>query len=138
MPIASTAANDNIRRIYRPYASQQERLDRIRQLADLMDSRFAIPGIGYRVGLDSVLGLVPGVGDAISTAVSAYIIREAHHLGAPFSLKIRMGWNVLVDTLVGTVPLVGDLFDIGFKANRRNLRLLERHMERTLHRTPRL
>jgi hypothetical protein len=134
MPISSTsgirADNDNYHRATREHLSRQERLERYRQLADLMDSRFVIPGIGYRIGLDSLLGFIPGVGDAISGLVSAYLIREAHHMGAPFSLKMRMGWNVLLDTIIGSIPLMGDIFDIGFKANRRNLRLLERHLSR--------
>lgn len=114
----------------RGWSDHEERLLCLRQLADLMDSRFAIPGTRYRLGLDSLIGLIPGVGDTITTLISAYVIREAHQLGAPFSLKMRMGWNVMVDAVVGSIPLIGDLFDIGFKANRRNLRLLERHMER--------
>lgn len=140
MPMSTTsgvkADNDNFRRTARSHPTRQERLERFRQLADLMDSRFVIPGTRYRIGLDSFLGFIPGVGDAISGLVSAYLIREAHHMGAPFSLKLRMGWNVLLDTTIGAIPLLGDIFDVGFKANRRNLRLLERHLLRTsdLHR----
>ena len=102
---------------------------KLEQLADLMDNQFVIPGTDIRVGLDAILGLVPGIGDTASMAVSGYIIHKAHQAGVhPFILS-RMGWNVFVDWLIGLVPLVGDIFDVGFKANRRNIHLIRDHFK---------
>jgi Domain of unknown function (DUF4112) len=103
-----------------------ERLQRLRSLAWLLDSSIPLPG-GYRIGLDPLIGLVPGLGDAVGALVSAYIINEARSLGAPRSVLTRMAGNVLIETVIGAIPFVGDLFDAGFKANLRNLALLERY-----------
>jgi hypothetical protein len=103
---------------------------RIQALAHVMDSAFTIPGTSVRVGLDAVLGLIPGVGDAVSAALSSYIVWEARRLGLPRWKIARMVANVAVDAAVGVVPLVGDLFDVAFKANRRNLRIVLDHLER--------
>ncbi|HYD73521.1 MAG TPA: DUF4112 domain-containing protein [Candidatus Binatia bacterium] len=102
----------------------------IEKLADLLDTRWRIPGLGWRFGLDTVVGLVPGVGDTISGALGLYIIARSHQLGASKLLMARMGWNVLVDSLLGAIPLVGDLFDLANKSNTRNIRLLLRDLER--------
>lgn len=100
-------------------------LARIRRLADWLDTRFVIPGTNLRFGLDGLLGLVPGVGDTLLTVVSLYIVAEAWRLGASKSTVLRMLGNVVVDWGVGSVPVAGDLFDFYWKANRRNLALLE-------------
>ena len=94
----------------------------IERLAWLMDGSIALPG-GYRIGLDPIIGLVPGVGDLISTAVSSAIVFHAHRAGVPKATLMRMVANVGVDAAVGAIPLVGDLFDFAFKANRKNLQL---------------
>ena len=107
----------------------RERLERLRRLGYLLDNSIRIPGTGFRIGLETIVGLVPGVGDLVGGGFSAWIILQAARLGAPPSLLARMGWNLLVDVVVGAVPLLGDLFDAGFKANMRNLALLERHVE---------
>lgn len=109
-----------------------KRLQRLRALARLMDSAIRVPGLNWRIGLDSLIGLAPGVGDAAGFCVSAYALLEARRLGAPATLLLRMGLNIALDAVVGSIPLVGDLFDAGFKANRRNLRLLERHLAKTV------
>jgi hypothetical protein len=101
------------------------RLQRLRRVGYLLDNAIAIPGTRFRLGLDSLIGLVPGIGDLAGGLLSLYIIVEAHRMGVPRSVLARMGWNVAVDTLVGVVPLLGDLFDIGFKSNLRNLALLD-------------
>lgn len=101
------------------------RLGRLRRVGYLLDSSIPIPGTRFRFGLDSLIGLVPGVGDLAGGALSLYIILESARMGVPRSVLARMGWNVAVDTLVGAVPVLGDLFDAGFKANMRNLALLE-------------
>lgn len=103
-----------------------DRLRRLRSLAWLLDNSIPLPG-GFRIGLDALIGLVPGVGDAVGALFSAFILNEARLLGAPRSVLMRMSGNVLLETIVGSIPLVGDLFDMGFKANMRNIALLERH-----------
>jgi hypothetical protein len=95
-------------------------------LAQLLDNRFEIAG--FRFGLDFLIGLVPGVGDALSALISVYIIGRAKHLGAPDKLIAKMGWNVAIDTLIGAVPLLGDLFDAAYKSNLKNVRLLLDHL----------
>lgn len=105
----------------------QKRLER---LAWLMDNSIPIPGTGARVGIDPLIGLMPWLGDAMGAVVSSYIISEAARLGAPKSVLLKMAFNVFLDTLIGIVPAVGDLFDFAWKANLRNVRLLERYMER--------
>jgi hypothetical protein len=111
-------------------ASRAERIARIDALARLMDTAFVVPGTQIRFGLDALIGLVPGVGDAITTLISLYIVNEARALGAPPLLVARMIANVAFDGLVGAVPLVCDAFDVAFRANRRNMALLLDHLER--------
>jgi hypothetical protein len=106
------------------------RVGRLRRLSYLLDNSIPIPGTPFRIGLDSIIGLIPGVGDLVGGAFSLYIMLEAARLGASHSLLARMGWNVAVDVLVGAVPVLGDLFDAGWKANVRNLALLERQVHR--------
>lgn len=106
------------------------RVERLRRIGWLLDSSIPIPGTRFTLGIDQIIGLVPGVGDLIGGVLSLYIIFEAARLGAPRGLLARMGWNVAVDTLVGEVPVLGDLFDIGFKANIRNLVLLDGYLQR--------
>jgi hypothetical protein len=104
-------------------------LNRIRKLSRLMDSAIRIPGTGFRIGLDPIIGLVPGAGDLISTAFSAYIIYLATRLGIPSKDLSQMILNIGLEAAVGTVPLVGDLFDAYYKSNIRNLAILEQHLQ---------
>ena len=104
---------------------------RLEALARLLDSAFPIPGTNQRVGIDAILGLIPAIGDLVSTALASYIIWEARQLGLPRWKIARMIGNVAVDTTVGAIPLVGDLFDVAFKANRRNMKIVRDHLERT-------
>ncbi len=108
---------------------EPDRLDRLRRLGYLLDNSIPIPGTRFRIGLESIVGLVPGVGDLVGGGFSLYIILQAARAGVPASLLARMGWNLLVDVVVGAVPFLGDLFDAGFKANMRNLALLDRHAQ---------
>ena len=101
-------------------------LQRVRGLAWLLDNSIPIPGTGIRIGLDALIGLIPGLGDAAGALFSSYIVLEAGRLGASRSTLLRMGANVLIESVVGLVPLLGDLFDAGWKSNQRNLQLLER------------
>ncbi|MBM1169731.1 DUF4112 domain-containing protein [Microvirga arabica] len=108
--------------------SREDAIARITLVAKLMDSAFLIPGLNRRVGLDAVLGLVPGIGDALSAALASYIIWEARQLGLPRWKIARMIGNVAVDTTLGAIPLAGDVFDVFFKANERNLRIIHEHL----------
>ncbi len=109
-----------------PMTDTRERLRRMRALAWLLDNSIALPG-GYRIGLDAVIGLLPGIGDAIGALLSAYIVNEARGLGAPRSILMRMVGNIAIETVIGCIPVAGDLFDAAFKANLRNIALLERY-----------
>jgi hypothetical protein len=110
--------------------SDKDALARLDFLATMLDSAFVIPGTNFRFGLDGVIGLFPGIGDAVSTAMSAYIVYEAKQLGVPKHVLARMIGNVALDGLVGAVPLAGDVFDVMFRANRRNIKLLREHLEK--------
>jgi hypothetical protein len=110
--------------------SRDDRIARIDALAALMDTAFLVPGTNIRFGLDALIGLVPGIGDVVTTLISLYIIKEARALGAPRFLVWRMLANVAVDGVVGAVPLVGDAFDVVWRANRRNMALLRRHLDK--------
>ena len=117
--------------------SREQRIARIDALAMLMDTAFLIPGTNVRFGLDALIGLVPGIGDAITTIISLYIVNEARALGVPPLLIARMIANVAFDGVVGAVPLVGDAFDVAFRANRRNMALLREHLDKVECRGPR-
>lgn len=105
-----------------------EALDR---LAWTLDSRWRIPGTGVRFGADAVAGLIPGIGDAATGLISAYIVLRAANHDVPRHVIARMVGNVALDTVVGSVPVLGSVFDLFFKANRRNIKLLRRHLERS-------
>ena len=109
--------------------SRADSLARITALTKLLDNAFLIPGLNRRVGIDAIIGLVPGIGDAISTALASYIIWEARQLGLPRWKIARMIGNVAIDTAVGAIPLAGDAFDLVFKANVRNLRIIHEHLK---------
>lgn len=109
-------------------ADRAKDLQSLRALSQLMDDALPIPGTKFRVGLDFLIGLVPGVGDLAGTAISGYGLLLAMRLGAPAPVLVRMLANIGIDALVGAVPVLGDLFDLGWKANRRNLILLEQYL----------
>ena len=104
-------------------------LHRARIVASVLDDAIRVPGTDIRFGIDPLVGLVPGLGDLLGGAASAYIILEAARAGAPASVLARMALNVGIDTLVGGVPVIGDLFDFVWKSNARNVMLLTRHVE---------
>jgi hypothetical protein len=110
-------------------AGQRQAIERLRRLAYLLDDRFRIPGTRYRIGFDGLIGLVPGIGDAVTTLLALYIVLEARRQGVPVGKLGRMGLNVGIDAVLGAVPLLGDLFDVAWKANRRNLALLLDHLD---------
>jgi Domain of unknown function (DUF4112) len=108
----------------------QRSLMRLEALAKLMDGAFIIPGTTIRFGLDGIIGLVPVAGDMLAGLVSAYLIWEARQLGAPRWLIARMVGNAFLDTAIGSVPVLGDAFDVLFRANMKNMALLRRHLEK--------
>jgi hypothetical protein len=116
-------------------AEAQKRLRRLDQLAILLDESIRIPGSGYRIGYDAVIGLVPGIGDLAGLLVGSYIVVEAARFRIPKTTLARMVANVAVEALAGMVPVVGDVFDAVYKANLRNIRLLHRRLE-TADRSP--
>ena len=103
-------------------------LKRLRSISYLLDNAIPIPGTNYRVGIDPILGLIPGGGDTISAFLSAYIILESAQLGVPREALLRMVYNIILDSALGSVPVVGDLFDASWKANVKNISLLESHL----------
>ena len=109
--------------------SAEQARKHLQQLAWLLDSSIPIPGTRLTVGVEALIGLFPVIGDLIGVALSSYIVSQASRLGAPRSVLLRMSFNVVVEGLVGMVPIAGDLFDAGFKANQRNVRLLEAWMD---------
>ena len=124
MPNSSSARGE----ILPPLPTLAEELSQLDWLVDLMDSRFLIPGTKYRVGLDAILGLIPGVGDGLGAVVSFYILLRLWQHDLPWHLRARLVGNILVDFTLGAIPLEGDLFDMGFKANRRNVHLVRSHL----------
>jgi hypothetical protein len=102
---------------------------RLGRIAWLLDSSIPLPGTRFRIGVDAIIGLIPGVGDLLGALLSSYIVREAARVGAPPSVLIRMAWNVAIEAVVGMVPLLGDVFDAAWKANQRNFALLEAHLD---------
>lgn len=113
--------------IGRDPASVRKRLEAMEQL---LERAFVVPGTNYRVGLDAVVGLVPVVGDLITTAMGAWIVWEARNLGMSKFHLLRMGGNVGLDALIGAIPLVGDAFDFVFRSNTRNIRILKRWLDK--------
>ncbi len=102
-------------------------LPRLRALGRVLDDLVRIPGTRFRFGLDPIIGLVPSLGDAAGAVFAAVILLAGVRMGAPPVVLLRMAGNVAVDAIVGAIPVAGDIFDFGFKANRRNLALLERY-----------
>lgn len=109
-------------------APMRDPLQSARALARLLDSAFTIPGTSFTIGLDPLIGLIPAGGDLIGALLSGYIVLTGLRLGAPGSVVARMLANVAIDTAVGSIPILGDLFDAGWRSNDRNVRLLERYV----------
>ena len=110
--------------------TRNDSVARIAFLARLLDSAFLIPGLNRRVGVDALLGLMPGIGDAVSAALSSYIIWEARQLGLPRWKIARMIGNLALDTTLGAIPIAGDVFDMVYKSNQRNLKIVTDHLEK--------
>jgi hypothetical protein len=114
--------------------NKQRGLKQLGHLAKLMDAQFRIPGTDIRFGLDGIIGLIPGAGDLSTFAVSGYMVWVMANNGASGFVLARMTLNILIDALIGSIPVIGDVFDIAFKANMRNMRLMQEHYEEGRHR----
>ena len=110
----------------------QDPLHRIERIAKVLDDVIRIPGTNIKLGLDAVIGLIPGVGDVAGLALGSWFIYEAHRLGAPAALKWKMARNVGIDAVSGLVPVLGDVVDVAYRSNRRNLQLLRGHFAPSL------
>ena len=106
-----------------------QRLKRLDRLAVLLDESIRIPGIGYRIGYDALIGLIPGIGDVAGLAIGTYVVFEAARFRLPASTILRMVTNVALEALIGLIPVAGDVFDATYKANLRNIRLLHKRLE---------
>ena len=113
-----------------PDFNKRAAVARLDALAKLFDTAFILPGTNIRFGVEAVMRLVPGIGDAAASALSCYLLYEAHRLEVPRHVFARMVANVAIEGVVGAVPFIGDLFDVGFRANRRNVKILQEHFER--------
>lgn len=115
-----------------PFAAltREQRIARLEAFARLLDVAFVLPGTNIRYGIDGLIGLIPVVGDVVTTAISLWVVREARALGAPWHLTARMLGNVAVDGAVGIVPFVGDAFDVMFRANVRNVKMLRKWLDK--------
>ena len=110
--------------------TREQRLARLDAIAKLLDIAFILPGTKIRYGIDGIIGLIPVVGDIIATALSLWLVREARALGAPWHVTARMLSNVAIQGVIGVVPVAGDAFDVLFRANIRNVRMLQRWMDK--------
>ena len=108
---------------------QISKLSKLRRVSRLLDNAITIPGTKISFGLDPILGLLPGGGDTITGGIAAYIVVEAARMGVPREILYKMVTNIAIDSFAGTVPVVGDLFDVGWKANVKNIELLEKHLD---------
>lgn len=108
-----------------PVHDEHEKIvQHIENLATLMDSQFKLPGTSINLGLDSIVGLIPGIGDTASLGISGYIFMQATRLKPPKRKMVRMGFNIFLDWLIGLIPIIGDIFDVGWKANNRNAKMM--------------
>lgn len=112
-----------------PRARHADELERLEKLATLLDSQWRIPLTNWRFGVDAAAAVVPVAGSLATALVSAYMVKKAHSLGAPGHVLAKMVGNVALDAAVGSVPVVGPLFDLAMKANRRNVKMLRRHFQ---------
>jgi hypothetical protein len=118
-------------RFFDSIESRHAALTRLDGLARLFDTAFIVPGTNIRFGVEAILRLVPGIGDAAASVLSCYLLYEAHRLGVPPHVFARMLANVAIEGVVGAIPFLGDAFDVTFRANRRNVAILRDHFERT-------
>lgn len=127
--IITPAAQLRLQALDEAQALEAAHLERLEALAKLMDARFTLPILPIPIGLDTIIGLIPGVGDTISLGISGIIVAGSHKLDLPKRHLVQMGGNIFVDWLIGLVPIIGDLFDVGWKGNLRNVRIARASIE---------
>ncbi|MEM6648881.1 MAG: DUF4112 domain-containing protein [Pseudomonadota bacterium] len=98
------------------------------RLSNVLDTQFTFPGTSFRMGLDGIVGLIPGVGDAVTGAMGLYALKMAHDLGLPLGKRVKMIWHIAVDSFIGSIPILGDLFDLAYHAHRKNYYILKDHI----------
>lgn len=126
----ATAAPRSIPSYVSRTSEPSRRRDRIARLAHLMDSAFVVPGTRIRIGLDPIIGLIPGAGDLVSNGLAAYVVYEAYRAGLPRHALLRMVGNIFIDLIMGSVPVLGDFADMFWRANARNLAIFDSHIGR--------
>jgi hypothetical protein len=114
-----------------PETMKRDDIEQLDRFATWLDSSIHIPGTPWRIGWDGIIGLIPGVGDLAAASLSGYLIYRAIRLGASASVILRMLFNLLLELIIGAIPVLGDLFDFAFKANQRNMKILRSHLEKT-------
>ncbi len=117
-----------------PIKVENSPVKNIEWLARLMDSQFKIPGTNIRFGLDPLIGLIPGAGDIVTFSISVFMVSTLAKNGASGYVLARMTFNIIFDALIGAIPIIGDIFDFGFKANERNIKLMREHYQQGRHR----
>lgn len=127
LKMKASSDDENIQAELNPDVSKV--LSRLTKLSSWLDDRYLIPGTDWRVGYDSILGLLPGIGDTLTSSLGLYIVYEAKRLNVPNWVLARMLWYLAVDAVVGSVPVLGDFFDMKYKANRKNVRVLLNHLK---------
>jgi len=127
--ILSPAALSRLGDLEARHETEAAQLARLEALANLMDARFRLPIFPVPIGLDTIVGLIPGIGDTISLGVAGVIVAGAKRLNMPKRHLVQMGGNILIDWVIGLVPIIGDLFDIGWQGNIRNVRIARAHLE---------
>ena len=127
--ILSPAAQLRLSELEAKHEIEAAQLERLEALAKLMDARFRLPVIPVPIGLDTIIGLIPGIGDTISLGVAGVIVAGMRKLDIPTGRLAQMGGNILIDWAIGLVPVIGDLFDIGWQGNVRNVKIARAHLE---------
>jgi hypothetical protein len=129
LPRQGSSAKEPILIIPSPGRDDERKLaPDLEQLAYWMDSVFEFPGLGFRFGFDAIVGLIPAVGDTITSFISLYILSAARRYGVPRTTMTRMAANIAIDYVIGSIPILGDAFDVAWKANKMNVALLRRHI----------
>ncbi|NJN48349.1 MAG: DUF4112 domain-containing protein [Candidatus Competibacteraceae bacterium] len=116
--------------INKTYGTDHATRNRLHRMAWFLDNAIPVPGMGgYRIGVDGLIGLIPGVGDAFGAVLSTYILGEAARLGVPKSVLLRMLFNIVIESIIGLIPFAGDIFDMAWKSNLRNVKLLDNYLD---------
>ena len=127
--IISPAAQARLDVLNQRHETEAAQLAHLESLAKLMDAQFNIPLLPIPIGLDTIVGLIPGIGDTVSLGVAGYIVVGAHKIDVPKRHLTQMGGNIFIDWVIGLVPIIGDLFDVGWRGNLRNVKIARQHLE---------